>query len=121
MKVSGRVIVHALAALVEQRMGSWTQGSIESLGEDDFSAGVFPEVNGPWASVIMVEHATLQHQLDFTSVLESITLHESHAHSLTALAYIHPDLRLCVEGPNCGPRLTAWVYKIEKILKGEAF
>ena len=34
MKVSGRVIVHAPAALVEQRMGAWTQGSIEPLGED---------------------------------------------------------------------------------------
>ena len=34
MKVSGRVVVHAPAALVEQRMGSWTQGSIEALGDD---------------------------------------------------------------------------------------
>jgi predicted DNA-binding transcriptional regulator YafY len=34
MKVSGRVIVHASASFVEQRIGSWTQGSIEPLGED---------------------------------------------------------------------------------------
>ena len=34
MKVSGRVVVHAPAALVEQRMGAWAQGSIEPLGED---------------------------------------------------------------------------------------
>jgi predicted DNA-binding transcriptional regulator YafY len=34
MKVSGRVIVHAPASFVEQRIGSWTQGSIEPLGED---------------------------------------------------------------------------------------
>jgi predicted DNA-binding transcriptional regulator YafY len=34
MKVSGRVIVHAPATFVEQRIGPWTQGSIEPLGED---------------------------------------------------------------------------------------
>jgi predicted DNA-binding transcriptional regulator YafY len=34
MKVSGRVIVHAPAEFVEQRIGSWTQGSIEPLGEE---------------------------------------------------------------------------------------
>jgi predicted DNA-binding transcriptional regulator YafY len=34
MKVSGRVIVHASAAFVEERIGTWTQGSIEPLGED---------------------------------------------------------------------------------------
>ena len=34
MKVTGRVLVHAPASFVEQRMGSWTQGSIEPLGED---------------------------------------------------------------------------------------
>ena len=34
MKVTGRVVVHAPASFVEQRMGSWTQGSIEPLGED---------------------------------------------------------------------------------------
>src|SRR3954447_23442993 len=33
MKVSGKVVVHAPAALVEQRMGSWAQGSIEALGD----------------------------------------------------------------------------------------
>ncbi|MDQ6642689.1 MAG: WYL domain-containing protein [Actinomycetota bacterium] len=33
MRVSGRVIVHAPALEVEARMGSWTQGSIEPLGE----------------------------------------------------------------------------------------
>jgi predicted DNA-binding transcriptional regulator YafY len=34
MKVSGRVIVHASASFVEDRIGSWTQGSIEPLAED---------------------------------------------------------------------------------------
>ena len=33
MKVSGRVVVHAPATLVEQRMGAWTQGSIEALDD----------------------------------------------------------------------------------------
>jgi predicted DNA-binding transcriptional regulator YafY len=33
MKVTGRVIVHAPATDVAARMGSWTQGSIEDLGE----------------------------------------------------------------------------------------
>src|SRR6478672_5285188 len=34
MKVTGRVVVHAPASVVEQQIGSWTQGSIEPLGED---------------------------------------------------------------------------------------
>ena len=34
MKVSGRVIVHASASFVEECIGSWTQGSIEPLGEE---------------------------------------------------------------------------------------
>jgi predicted DNA-binding transcriptional regulator YafY len=34
MKVSGRVIVHAPASFVEERIGSWTQGSIEPLSVD---------------------------------------------------------------------------------------
>jgi predicted DNA-binding transcriptional regulator YafY len=34
MKVTGRVLIHAPASVVQQRMGSWTQGSIEPLGED---------------------------------------------------------------------------------------
>ncbi len=33
-KVTGRVVVHAPAAFVEQRMGAWTRGSIEPLAED---------------------------------------------------------------------------------------
>ena len=33
MKVSGRVIVHASATFVEERIGTWTQGTIEPLGE----------------------------------------------------------------------------------------
>jgi hypothetical protein len=28
------VLIHAPASVVQQRMGSWTQGSIEPLGED---------------------------------------------------------------------------------------
>jgi predicted DNA-binding transcriptional regulator YafY len=34
MQVTGQVVVHAPASVVEERMGSWTQGSIEPLGED---------------------------------------------------------------------------------------
>jgi predicted DNA-binding transcriptional regulator YafY len=34
MKVTGRVIVHAPASRVEQRMGAWTQGSIEPLDQN---------------------------------------------------------------------------------------
>jgi predicted DNA-binding transcriptional regulator YafY len=34
MKVTGRVVVHAPASVVEERMGPWTQGSIEPIGED---------------------------------------------------------------------------------------
>jgi predicted DNA-binding transcriptional regulator YafY len=34
MKVTGTVVVHAPASFVEQRMGPWTDGSIEALAED---------------------------------------------------------------------------------------
>ena len=34
MKVTGRVVVHVAASVVEERIGPWTQGSIEPLGED---------------------------------------------------------------------------------------
>ena len=34
MKVTGRIVVHLPARVVQERMGSWTQGSIEPLGED---------------------------------------------------------------------------------------
>lgn len=33
-RVSGRLLVHLPAAVVEERMGWWTQGSIEPVGED---------------------------------------------------------------------------------------
>ena len=32
--VTGRVVVHAPASTVEERIGPWTQGSIEPLGDD---------------------------------------------------------------------------------------
>jgi hypothetical protein len=34
MRTTGRVVVHAPAERVQQRMGSWIQGSVEVLGPD---------------------------------------------------------------------------------------
>ncbi|RYD47835.1 MAG: hypothetical protein EOP85_04735, partial [Verrucomicrobiaceae bacterium] len=34
---------------------------IEAMGREDFTPGVFPDVDGPWSSVIMIEQGTLAH------------------------------------------------------------
>jgi len=82
---------------------------IEPLGMEDFSRGVFPDVSGPWNSVIMIERGTLAHQVDAPDMVESITLHERKGGSLAATAHLLPDLRLEVEGPGRHELLGEWI------------
>lgn len=82
---------------------------IESLGMEDFSPGVFPDISGPWSSVIMIERATFAGQVDAPDIVESITLHERKGRSLAATAHLHPDLRLQVEGPCRHELLDGWI------------
>lgn len=82
---------------------------IEPLAMEDFPPGVFPDVSGPWNSVIMIERGTIAHQVDAPDMVESITLHEHKGGSLAATAHLLPDLRLEVEGPGRHELLEEWI------------
>ncbi|GAA5129031.1 hypothetical protein JIN84_02770 [Luteolibacter yonseiensis] len=86
---------------------------IESLGAEDLPPGVFPDVNGPWSSVIMVERGTLAHQVGAREFVESIILHEHKGESLSATAHLLPDLRLEVEGPGRHELLERWIRTLD--------
>jgi hypothetical protein len=105
-----------LMNLLPLRIGQWNLREqllelrqIESLATDDFSPGVFPDVSGPWSSVIMIERATFAHQVGAAESVESIILHERKGKSLAATAHLLPDLRLEVEGPGRHELLDAWI------------
>lgn len=82
---------------------------IESMGPEDFSPGVFPDVEGQWNSVIMIERGTLAHQVEVPDFVEVLTLHECKGRSLAATAHLMPDFRLEVEGPGRHELLDAWI------------
>ena len=81
---------------------------IESVSFSDFAPGVYPDLELPGTSTIMVEHATLQQQLGACDLVESVVLNERKADVLTATAYLLPDLRLEVDGPGSRKLLDAW-------------
>ncbi len=81
---------------------------IETVSADDFSLGVFPNMDLPGGSVIMIEHATLQHMVGGGRI-ESVVLHEAKGETLMATAYLLPDLRLEVEGPGRHRLLESWI------------
>ncbi len=68
-----------------------------------------------WSSVIMIEHATLADQIGVPS--GCVTLHECQGESLTAAAYVKPDLRLEVEGVAQSQLLEHWKLAIERLLE----
>lgn len=86
---------------------------IETVSADDFPPGVFPNMDMPGNSVIMVERATLQHAVGGDCV-ESLVLHEAKGETLMATAYLLPDLRLEVEGPGRNLLLEAWIGVLER-------
>ncbi len=86
---------------------------IEAVSPDDFPPGVFPNMDAPGSSVIMVERGTLQH-LAGGEIVESLMLHEAKGTSLMATAYLFPDLRLEVEGPSRHSLLESWVSILDR-------
>lgn len=90
---------------------------IEALAPYDLPPHVIALTNGPWASVIMIERGTLTHMADPTGLVESIILHEFPGETLTAAAYLLPDLRLEVEGGGSQRLLDAWVKLLESLLE----
>ena len=91
---------------------------IESMAPGDFSPGVFPDVDGPWGSVVMIEHGTFGHLIGKRACVESITLHEAKGGSLMATAFLQPDLRLEVEGPGRVELLDAWINVLFRLDRG---
>lgn len=91
---------------------------IESMSPDDFSPGVFPDVDAPWGSVIMIEHGTAEHLIGKRPEVESITLHEAKGGSLMATAFLQPDLRLEVEGPGRTGLLELWIEVLDRLVLG---
>ena len=78
--------------------------AIERVSAEDFPPGEFPE----GGSVIMIERATPAH-LAAGDVVESLILHEAKGETLLATAFLLPDLRLEVEGPDRHELLRRWV------------
>ncbi|MEO5914632.1 MAG: hypothetical protein ABIS50_10395 [Luteolibacter sp.] len=87
---------------------------IESVSFNDFAADIYPDVDAPGTSMIMVEHGTLQHAVGESELTESIVLHERKGESLMATAHLLPDLRLEVEGPKRHDLLAAWIEQLER-------
>lgn len=81
---------------------------IESVSFSDFAPGVYPDLEQPGTSTIMVEHATLHHSLQADNLVESVVLNERKADALMATAYVLPDLRLEVDGPGARRLLDSW-------------
>jgi hypothetical protein len=88
--------------------------AIEGVCPADFPPGVFPDVDRPDGSVVMVERATPQYLLA-SEMLGSMVLHECEGETLMATAHILPDLRLEVEGPGRHGLLDRWVGALESL------
>ncbi len=88
---------------------------IESVSFADFPHGIYPDIDAPEASMIMVEHGTLQHMVAMPGVAASIQLLERKGDSLIATAHLLPDFRLEVEGPHRHSLLERWVRTLEEI------
>ncbi|MEO8615726.1 MAG: condensation domain-containing protein [Luteolibacter sp.] len=90
---------------------------IEAIAPFDLPPKVNALANSPWSSVIMIERGTLNHIADPVNRVESITLHEFPGETLTAAAYLLPDLRLEVEGSENQRLLGAWVELLGLLLE----
>jgi hypothetical protein len=88
---------------------------IESVSPEDFPPGVYPDMEVPSASVIMVERGTLLHQIGRAELVESLVLHEARGETLMATAYLLPELRLEVEGPGRHQLLERWIRVLESL------
>jgi len=82
---------------------------IEAIAPGDFPLKVQQLALSPWASVVMIENSTLENLADAYPAVRSIMLHEAPGASLTASAFLSPDLRLEVEGPANQELLDNWM------------
>ena len=87
---------------------------IEAVSPDDFSPGIFPNMDVPGTSMIMIERATLRHAVGASDLIESLVLHQGKGETLIATAYLLPDLQLEVEGPGRHHLLEAWIGVMER-------
>lgn len=88
---------------------------IESMAPEDFPAGVFPEVNGPWSSVVMIEHGKPEYLIGKRPSVVSLALHEARGETLMATACLQPDLRLEVEGIGKHDLLDGWIEALTQL------
>lgn len=95
--------------------------AIESVSHTDFAPGIFPNMDAPSTSVIMVERGTFRHlagRVANSRLVDSLTLYEPKGESLMATAHLLPDLRLAVEGPGAQDWLARWISEIERFVAG---
>ena len=104
----------AAAGLPELRARMLELREIESVSPEDFPLDVYPDLDGPWSSVIMIERGTLIHQIGLTGLVESLDLHEAKGETLLATAYLQPALRLEVEGTGRHAMLAGWLQELER-------
>ena len=90
---------------------------IEAVASYDLPSHVTALTNDPWSSVIMIERGTLIHMADPCRRVESITLHEFSGETLTAAAYLLPDLQLEVEGGENQRLLDVWANLLANIIE----
>ena len=107
------VLIHAETSLTRFGKQLLDMRTIETVSPEDFTPGVFPDMSGPWASVIMVERGSLHQMALASDSVEILKLHERKAVTLVATAYILPDLRLEVEGPGRRALLAGWIESLE--------
>ena len=100
--------------LIEFRARLLALRAIETVSQEDFAAGIFPDTSGLSSSVIMVEHGTLRTMVGGEWV-ESLVLHEAKGETLMATAHVLPDMRLEVEGPGRHDLLQRWVRVLERL------
>ncbi len=100
--------------LIEFRARLLALRAIETVSQEDFAAGIFPDTSGLSSSVIMVEHGTLRTMVGGEWV-ESLVLHEAKGETLMATAHVLPDMRLEVEGPGRHDLLQRWVRILERL------
>ena len=94
--------------------------AIEAVSPDDLPAGSFPDLSGPWSSVVMTERGTLRHMAGEAARepwVESIELHEGCGDCLMAAGYVLPDLRLEVEGGCRSALLDRWATVVGELAK----
>ena len=87
----------------------------ESISPHDLPPEVMQIANAPWSSVIMTDRGTLAHMAAAGNHVESIKLYERPGESLTAMAYLLPDLRLEVEGGANQELIYRWTELIENM------